>query len=105
MWQAIIHGLTLGLVLSISVGPVIFTIIKQSINNGQTGGFSFVAGVWLSDVILVIVSNAFAELLKGLMKYEKVIAIVGSIFLIGMGVVYIFFKKVKLQVQQDGGVT
>ena len=105
MWQAIIHGLTLGLVLSISVGPVIFTIIKQSINNGQTGGFSFVAGVWLSDVILVIVSNAFAELLKGLMKYEKVIAIVGSIFLIGMGVVYIFFKKVKLQVQQEGGVT
>ncbi|MBC7848645.1 MAG: LysE family transporter [Chitinophagaceae bacterium] len=97
MWEAILHGLTLGLILSISVGPVIFTIIKQSLDNGPTGGFSFIAGVWLSDVLLVVVSNAFAELLKGLMEYKKAIGVVGSLFLIGMGVVYIFFKKVKLQ--------
>jgi threonine/homoserine/homoserine lactone efflux protein len=97
MWEAILNGLTLGLILSISVGPVIFTIIKQSLDNGQTGGFSFVAGVWLSDVLLVVVSNAFAELLKGLMEYKKTIGVVGSFFLVGMGVVYIFFKKVKLQ--------
>jgi len=101
MWEAILNGLTLGLILSISVGPVIFTIIKQSLNNGQTGGFSFVAGVWLSDVLLVVVSNAFAELLTGLMEYKKAIGIIGSIFLVAMGVVYIFFKKVKLQVSQD----
>lgn len=104
MWEAILNGLTLGLILSISVGPVIFTIIKQSLNNGQTGGFSFVAGVWLSDVLLVVVSNAFAELLRGLMEYKKVIGVVGSLFLVGMGVVYIFFKKVTLQSPRDGAV-
>ncbi len=102
MWEAIINGLLLGLILSISVGPVIFTIIKQSLDNGSTGGFSFVAGVWLSDIFLVVVSNAFAELLQGVMKYEKAIGVVGSFFLIGMGVMYIFFKKVKLQTSPDG---
>ena len=57
MWEAIVSGLTLGLVLAISVGPVIFTIIKQSLVNGKEGGFCFVAGVWLSDIFLVVISN------------------------------------------------
>lgn len=105
MWEAILNGITLGLILSISVGPVIFTIIKQSLNNGQTGGFCFVTGVWLSDVLLVVISNAFAELLKGIMEYKKAIGVVGSLFLVGMGVVYIFFKKVTLQAAKDGAVT
>lgn len=72
MWEAIISGLTLGLILAISVGPVIFTIIKQSLNNGRQGGFSFVAGVWISDITLVIVSNAFSEIVTNLMEYKKI---------------------------------
>lgn len=102
MWQAIVSGLTLGLILALSVGPVIFTIVKQSLNNGHTGGFSFIAGVWLSDILLVVGCNAFSQLVQGLMRYEKAIGIVGSAFLISMGVVYVFFKKVKLQVNGDG---
>lgn len=105
MWEAIISGLTLGLILTLSVGPVIFTIIKQSINNGHTGGFSFVVGVWFSDIVLVIISNAFSELVKELMEYKKAIGIIGSIFLVGMGVIYIFFKKVTLQAAQEGVVS
>jgi threonine/homoserine/homoserine lactone efflux protein len=104
MWEAIVSGLTLGLILALSVGPVIFTIIKQSIDNGHTGGFSFVVGVWISDIVLVVVSNAFSELVRGLLEYRRVIGVVGSIFLVAMGVIYIFFKKVKLQPGQDGFV-
>ena len=105
MWEAIISGLTLGLILALSVGPVIFTIIKQSINNGHTGGFSFVVGVWASDIVLVIISNAFSELVKELLEYKKVIGVIGSVFLFGMGVIYVFFKKVKLQAGQEGAAT
>src|SRR4249920_1640233 len=101
MWQAIIHGLTLGLVLSISVGPVIFTIIKQSINNGRDGGFSFVAGVWLSDVALAILSNVFTELLTQLLDFKKAIGITGSFVLIGIGVYYVFFKKVHIKEDEN----
>ncbi len=97
MTEAIIKGVGLGLILALSVGPVIFTIIKQSINNGYKGGFSFVAGVWLSDIILVLLSNFFSELVRELLEFKSVIAYVGSSFLGGMGIYYIFFKKVNLQ--------
>ena len=102
MWQAILSGFTLGLVLVISVGPVIFTIIKQSLNNGREGGFSFIAGVWLSDILLIIISNAFSEFVTNLMAYRKLLGIIGSVFLILMGVFYIFIKKIKIQNAEGG---
>ncbi len=105
MLEAILSGFTLGFILAISVGPVIFTIIKQSLNNGKEGGFSFVAGVWLSDIILVVVSNAFSELVTSLLEYKIVIGLIGSGFLIIMGVFYVFFKKIKLQASVEGAVT
>lgn len=101
MWEAIVSGLTLGLVLAISVGPVIFTIIKQSLVNGKEGGFCFVAGVWLSDIILVVISNAFSEVVRNLMEYEKPIGLIGSAFLILLGIFYVFFKKIKLQANPE----
>ena len=103
MWHAIINGLTLGLVLMISVGPVIFSIIKQSLNNGREGGFSFIAGVWLSDILLIFISNAFSELVTYMMEYRKMLGIVGSLFLLFMGIFYVFFKKIKLQ-NPEGGI-
>ena len=104
MWHAILSGLTLGLILVISVGPVIFTIIKQSLNNGREGGFSFVVGVWLSDIVLIIFSNAFSELVTYLMEYRKLLGIIGSGFLLLMGIYYVFFKKIKLQNPEGGFV-
>jgi threonine/homoserine/homoserine lactone efflux protein len=94
--EAILKGLAMGLLLVISVGPVIFTIIKQSINNGRGGGFSFVIGVWISDFLLVILSNLFSELVSTVMDFKMQIGIAGSAFLIGMGIFYIFFKKVHI---------
>jgi threonine/homoserine/homoserine lactone efflux protein len=102
MWQAIISGLTLGLILVISVGPVIFTIIKQSLNNGREGGFSFIAGVWLSDLFLITISNVFSEWVTHLMVYQRLLGITGSVFLIIMGVFYVFFKKITLQNPEGG---
>ena len=94
--EAILKGFAMGLLLVISVGPVIFTIIKQSINNGKEGGFSFIIGVWVSDLVVVLLSNVFSELVTHLLAFKKPIGITGSIFLIGMGVYYLFFKKVPL---------
>lgn len=103
MWQAIISGLTLGCILALSVGPVIFTIIKQSLNNGHVGGLSFVAGVWISDIILVVISNVFSALVATLLEeYGNVIGYLGSAFLFGVGVYYLFFKKVTLRTDAEG---
>jgi threonine/homoserine/homoserine lactone efflux protein len=99
MTEAIIKGLGLGLILTLSVGPVIFTILKQSINNGHKGGFSFVAGVWISDLFLVILSNMFTEIVRQLLEFRSLIGYIGSAFLVAMGVYYVFFKKVKLKTE------
>lgn len=102
MLDALIKGLALGLILALSVGPVIFTIIKQSLNNGREGGLSFVAGVWASDILLVILSNAFSEIVSVALEYKKAIGYVGSIFLVGMGVFFVFFKKVSMRQDAAG---
>jgi threonine/homoserine/homoserine lactone efflux protein len=100
MIEALLKGITLGLLLSISVGPVMFSIIKQSLNNGHTGGMAFILGVSASDITMVLVSNVFTELFSTLSTHRKEIGIAGSIFLISLGVFFVFFKKV--EVNEEG---
>jgi threonine/homoserine/homoserine lactone efflux protein len=99
MFEAIIKGLGLGLVLSISVGPVLFTIIKQSLNNGHKGGLSFVFGVSASDITMVLLVNLFTSLFATLKEHKNAVGIVGCAFLVSMGIFYLFFKKVKVDGQ------
>ena len=95
MDSVLIKGITLGLLLSIAVGPILFTILKQSINNGVKGGLAFIIGVSLSDVSLVVASNFFTELFTTLNTRREAIGIIGSTFLITVGIYFLFFKKVK----------
>jgi threonine/homoserine/homoserine lactone efflux protein len=99
MLDALVKGVTLGLLLSISVGPIIFSIIKQSLNNGPRGGLSFVLGVSASDIALVLFSNVFTQLFSYLVEHKQVIGIGGSIFLITVGIFFLFFKKVVVDEQ------
>jgi threonine/homoserine/homoserine lactone efflux protein len=101
MIEALLKGFAISLLLIFSVGPVIFTIIKQSINNGRAGGLSFVAGVWLSDFFLVVISNVFTELVSQLMDFKKEIGFTGSALLIAMGVYYLFFKKIHIKEDEN----
>jgi threonine/homoserine/homoserine lactone efflux protein len=99
MLYALIKGLTLGLLLSIAVGPILFTIIKQSINNGHRGGLAFVAGVSLSDLSLAIASNFFTEVFNSLIERKEIVGMTGSFFLIAVGIYFLFFKKVRVNEQ------
>jgi threonine/homoserine/homoserine lactone efflux protein len=100
MLEALWKGITLGLLLSIAVGPVVFSIIKQSINNGKKGGLAFIIGVSLSDITLAVVSNFFTELFAEFIERKTEIGIIGSTFLISVGIYFLFFKKV--QVNEEG---
>ena len=101
MFEALLKGITLGLLLSISVVPVLFSIVKQSLNSGPRGGISFVLGVSASDIALVLVSNVFTSLFEYIVEHKQFIGIAGSLFLVTLGVYFIFFKKVKVD---DSGV-
>jgi len=96
MIESILKGLGFGLLLSISVGPVLFSIIKQSLNNGHKGGIAFVLGVSASDITLVLVSNVFTELFNSIKQYKTEVGVAGCIFLVSLGIYFFFFKKVKV---------
>jgi threonine/homoserine/homoserine lactone efflux protein len=96
MWYALIKGLPLGLLLSISVGPLLFTTIKQSIYNGKKGGFAFVAGVSLSDILLALAVNFFTELFNRIINGKDYVVIIGGLFLMAVGVYFLFFKKIRV---------
>ena len=101
MFDAFLKGLAISLLLIFSVGPVIFTIIKQSINHGRRGGFSFIIGVWISDIIWVLLSNGFSEAITTLLHFKIPIGIAGCAFLIGMGIYYAFIKKIEPRKQRE----
>lgn len=96
MIEVLLKGITIGLLLSISVGPALFSVIKQSLNNGHRGGMAFAFGVSASDISLVLIANVFTELFRSLRLYEKQIGIAGSVLLISIGLFFLFFKKVKV---------
>jgi threonine/homoserine/homoserine lactone efflux protein len=104
MTDAIISGLLLGLALIFSVGPVVFTILKLRINYGIVSAFSFVSGVWLSDLLWVITANFFGGLLGEVITFKEPIGIAGGIFLIGLGVFYLFIKKYHSKDEIDNGI-
>jgi len=93
MLEAFIKGLAIGFYLSVSVGPLIFAIIKTSLRYGHKAGYAFVAGVSVSDVLMVLVGNLAAELVQSVLQYKHEIAIGGGILLILMGLLTILLKK------------
>lgn len=96
MIAPILKGLLLGLILSISMGPVIFAIIKRSLSDGKIAGYAFVAGVSMSDISLVTVCNLFAGLFDMALDHKALIALFGAGFLLITGIYTLFFKKVEL---------
>jgi threonine/homoserine/homoserine lactone efflux protein len=96
MLQSLLQGIGLGLLLSIAVGPVLFTTIKQSLNNGHRGGLAFVFGISASDIMLVLISNVFTQLFLQVQERATEIGVAGCVFLVSMGIYFLFFKKVKV---------
>jgi threonine/homoserine/homoserine lactone efflux protein len=93
MQSHLIKGLGLGLLLSIAVGPIIFTILKLSLRMGHKAGYAFVFGVSASDVFLAVLGNAAAELMSMLMSHRNIIALCGAALLLGMGCYSLFWGK------------
>jgi threonine/homoserine/homoserine lactone efflux protein len=93
MTAIILKGFGLGLLLSISVGPIVFTIIKLSLRSGHKAGYSFALGVSASDILLVLTGNMAAELLRTALDFEMTIALTGAAILFLMGAYSFFFRK------------
>ncbi len=93
IWQ----GLTTGVVLSLMLGTVFFSLIRNSLKYGYHSGVYISLGVIVCDIMFIslgIASHGFAVFLK---NYNHSISVVGGVVLALMGVYMIVRAKPKIQ--------
>lgn len=94
MWQALITGTIMGFYLAISVGPILFTVVNTSLHKGIRAGFSFIAGIWFSDILFVLFSNIFTVFTAHFLDvYIKEIGYGGGFLLLSLGIYYTILKR------------
>jgi len=90
-----VEGIIFGLTLAMLLGPALFALIQTSVHRGLTSGFFLAFGIFLSDIMLVvlcflgalqILSNDYNRLFFG---------IVSGLILIGYGIIT-FSRKVEI---------
>ena len=92
MFEAIISGLGIGLVLSVLTGPVFFALIKTSIEKGFHAGAAMALGIVLSDVVFVGAIIFGSQYIDVPPHTKVIIGEIGSGILFSLGVYYIFKK-------------
>lgn len=103
MFDLILKGIVTGFILSVMVGPVFFVLLETSIRRGARAGLAFDVGVFLSDIIYVLIAYLFYAEVKSLAEGEsrEVAKIIGGVLFLAYGV-YTFFKKPQ-QIQVTDG--
>lgn len=101
VWSALIEGLSYGMVLSLLVGPMFFTIVQVGIERGFSAGIALVAGQWLSDFVymgLVFWGASYIQILvddeTAKAQFVFYMGGIGSLILIGFGLFMLLNKSV-----------
>jgi len=95
--QFVIQAFSIGFLLSILVGPVFFILLETSITKGFRAAISFDLGVFLSDLLYVLIAVMFMEQIKGLdtASNKMLFSFIGGTIFIVYGL-FTFFKKAAL---------
>jgi threonine/homoserine/homoserine lactone efflux protein len=90
--ESILKGVLSGLILSLLIGPVFFTLIQTSIERGFRSGFFVAIGISLSDAFYIAIAylGMYQIFDKDNMKY---LAYCGGGVLLLFGLYYIFVKS------------
>lgn len=91
-----LDGFLVGLALIILIGPVFFTLLKSSLQHGVLAGSLVALGIFISDIIAVLLCVFGASTYLKSEESKFFLALTGGILLIAMGVRY-FLKKKKAE--------
>ncbi|WP_460947779.1 LysE family translocator [Spirosoma daeguense] len=89
MFLPILFGFLLGVALCLTFGTVFFALIQNSVDNGFRSGLKMVMGVIVGDIIFVIAALVGTSFIPKIQGFENLMAIVGVIFLVALGLVNI----------------
>jgi threonine/homoserine/homoserine lactone efflux protein len=91
-----LDGFLVGLALVILIGPVFFTLLKTSLQHGVVAGSLVALGIFLSDILAVLLCVFGASAFLKSDESRFYLALVGGVVLIALGVRY-FLKKKKAE--------
>lgn len=96
MVDLILKGLITGFILSVMIGPVFFVLLETSIRKGIRAGVALDVGVFVSDIIYILIAFLFYNEVKSLAEGQSrdVAKGIGGILFIGYGLIT-FFKTPK----------
>jgi len=97
LFNVVWEGFVTGMALSLMLGTVFFSLLRNSLQYGYKSGFYIASGVIVCDVIfisLALLSEGFAIFLK---TYQSQISIVGGSILVIMGTIMIIKSNPKIE--------
>src|SRR5688572_25568860 len=99
--EVILKGIIYGLLLSMLIGPVFFTIIQTSVERGFKCGVLVATGVAVSDALYIIVSYLGISQVIADDTIKTYLANAGGAMLIGFGLYNLLIKSRKLVLQSE----
>jgi threonine/homoserine/homoserine lactone efflux protein len=92
MIQALGEGIGMGLLLSLMIGPVFFTLIQTSLEQGFKHSFILATGILFSDLIYVLLTYWGVSLLVKSPLVEIYLGFVGGVILIIFALITLYKK-------------
>lgn len=105
MIDLILKGVITGFILSVMIGPVFFVLLETSIRKGIRAGVALDVGVFISDIIYILIAFLFYNEVKSLAEGQsrEVAKGIGGALFIGYGLITFFKtpKAVQLTVMKE----
>ena len=97
----LLRGVGVGLVSSITVGPVAVLCIQRTLSKNLQSGLASGTGVAVADALMAIIAYFFYSMLQAqIEEYSAILQVVGGIFVVIVGV-YIFFQNPVPQIRRN----
>jgi len=88
--DVVINGLLFGLLLSILIGPVFFSLIQNSIEKGFNAGFFMAIGIAASDTIYILITYLGISQLTNSASFNMWLGGIGGTIMLIFGLTSIF---------------
>lgn len=95
----ILEGLTFGLLLAASLGPIFIALTQTSIEKGTIPGLTVGLGIWISDILIVVLLYKFVDSIKSTIEspsFNFWMGISGALVLFLFGAI-LLIKKPSLE--------
>jgi len=89
----VLKGILTGIILSISLGATFFMLVETSITRGFKAALAFDAGVFLSDLLCVVIAYFFAAEIMNKIAQNIYFGLFGGVAFIGFGVNYVIDRQ------------